>query len=291
MHGTPCMVTRKPWAAGLLSGLMPGLGQLYNGQPAKAFLLAVFAFFISGLLGTGLIVYVPLYFPYIMALSALLGLAVLVAIIRDAMRTARQQGTRYALKFYNKWYAYLSFAIFCVFVLQPFESDLMRYMIQGFRIPGGSMAPTLVVGDHVFIDKSLSWTETVFQRGDIVVFKFPEDESKDFIKRIIGLPGETIQIRNKTVYINNQPLDDTAYTQRIDPGIIDGAINPRDNFGPVTIPEEAYFVMGDNRDQSLDSRFWGCVQRSKIMGKLRGVYWSWDTENSNIRWDRVGQTW
>ena len=123
------------------------------------------------------------------------------------------------------------------------------------------------------------------------MFKFPEDESKDFIKRIIGLPGETIQIRHKTVYINNQPLDDSAYTQRIDPGILDGAINPRDNFGPVTVPNDAYFVMGDNRDQSLDSRFFGYVQRSKIMGKLRGIYWSWDPDNSNIRWDRVGQTW
>ena len=153
------------------------------------------------------------------------------------------------------------------------------------------MAPTLLIGDHVLIDKSISWNGAVLQRGDIVVFKFPEDETKEFIKRIIGLPGKTILIRNKTVYVNDQPLDDVNYTQRIDPGIIDGAINPRDNFGPVTVPGEAYFVMGDNRDQSLDSRFWGYVQRSKVLGKLWGIYWSWDTDNSNIRWDRVGRTW
>lgn len=153
------------------------------------------------------------------------------------------------------------------------------------------MAPTLLIGDQVLIDKSISWNGAVLQRGDIVVFKFPEDETKEFIKRIIGLPGETILIRNKTVYVNNQPLDDASYTQRIDPGIIDGAIHPRDNFGPVTIPDEAYFVMGDNRDQSFDSRLWGHVQRSKVLGKLRFIYWSWDAESSTVRWDRVGRTW
>ncbi len=101
------------------------------------------------------------------------------------------------------------------------------------------------------------------QRGDVIVFRYPEDEEKDFIKRIVGLPGDAIEVRNKVVYINGRSTDDRAYTQRVDPGTIDGSINPRDNFGPVTVPEESYFVMGDNRDQSLDSRFWGYVAPRK----------------------------
>jgi len=291
MNETRILAIRKPWLAGLMSVLLPGFGQLYNGQPTKALLLAMFAFLVGGLLVSGLMLYTPLHPPYNVALPTLVALAVLVAIVRDAMRTARQQGDRYELKPSNKWYAYVSFAILCIFVLQPTGSKLIRHMIQAFRIPASSMAPTLLIGDQVLIDKSISWNGAVLQRGEIVVFKFPEDETKEFIKRIIGLPGETILIRNKTVYVNDQPLDDASYAQRIDPGIIDGAINPRDNFGPVTVPGEAYFVMGDNRDQSLDSRFWGHVQRSKVLGKLRFIFWSWDAESSTVRWDRVGRTW
>ncbi|TAJ28818.1 MAG: signal peptidase I, partial [Nitrospirae bacterium] len=129
------------------------------------------------------------------------------------------------------------------------------------------------------------------ERGDVIVFRYPEDEDKDFIKRIVGLPGDQIEIRNKTVSVNGVPLDDRAYTQRIDPGVIDGVINPRDNFGPVTVPENAYFVMGDNRDQSLDSRFWGFVRAEKIKGRAFRIYWSWSGQGDWkqwVRWDRFG---
>jgi len=130
------------------------------------------------------------------------------------------------------------------------------------------------------------------QRGDIIVFRFPEDEEKDFIKRIVGGPGDTVQIRNKVVIVNGQPLDDKAFTQRIDPGIIDSTVNPRDNFGPVTVPEGSYFVMGDNRDQSLDSRFWGYVREEKIRGKAFRIYWSWSGQGNWtewVRWERFGK--
>jgi signal peptidase I len=104
------------------------------------------------------------------------------------------------------------------------------------------------------------------QRGDVIVFRFPEDEEKDFIKRIVGTPGDTVQIRNKQVLVNGELLDDRAFTQRIDPGIIDSTINPRDNFGPVTVPEGSYFVMGDNRDQSLTAGF-GAVREERSAGR------------------------
>ena len=280
---------RKPWLAGLLSGLQPGLGQLYNGQPKKAIVLAVFPYLVVGPILACLLLYAPLHPPYNLILPLLLALAVLVAIVRDATRVARQSENHYELKLYNKWYFYLLFALIVGFVVEPIGVDLIRQFIQAFKIPAGSMAPTLLVGDHILIDKSIAWNGKVLERGDIVVFKFPEDEKKDFIKRVIGLPGESIEIRNKTVYVNNSALDDRAYSQRIDTGILDAKINPRDNFGPVTVPEESYFVLGDNRDQSLDSRVFGYVHRSKVMGKMLFIYWSWDDGQNLVRWERVGQ--
>ncbi len=191
------------------------------------------------------------------------------------------------------------------------------FIVQAFKIPSGSMIPTLLIGDHILVSKlsyGLQWpadcklrmsfppvtcytTKTIVsfgepQRGDVIVFRYPEDEEKDFIKRIVGLPGDAIEVRNKVVYINGRSSDDRAYTQRVDPGTIDGSINPRDNFGPVTVPEESYFVMGDNRDQSLDSRFWGYVRAEKIRGKAFRIYWSWSGHGDWkqwVRWDRLGK--
>ena len=191
------------------------------------------------------------------------------------------------------------------------------FVVQAFKIPSGSMIPTLLIGDHILVSKltyGLQWpsdcvlkmsfppmtcytSETVVefgdpQRGDVIVFRYPEDEDKDFIKRVVGIPGDTVEIRNKVVYVNGEALDDRAHTQRIDPGIVDGSINPRDNFGPVAVPEDSYFVMGDNRDQSLDSRFWGYVRKDKVRGKAFRIYWSWSGQGSWsewVRWDRLGK--
>ncbi len=191
------------------------------------------------------------------------------------------------------------------------------FLVQAFKIPSGSMIPSLQIGDHILVNKlayglqipqdcefeaSLlpvtCYSSTMLvefekpKRGDIIVFRYPEDEHKDFIKRVIGLPGDTIHIRNKLVYVNGEPFQDKPFTQRVDPGIIDGRINPRDNFGPITVPPDSYFVMGDNRDQSLDSRFWGYVQEHKIKGRAFLVYWSWHGQGSLmewVRWNRIGK--
>jgi len=188
------------------------------------------------------------------------------------------------------------------------------FVVQAFKIPSGSMIPTLLIGDHILVSKlayGIQWPsdckfQAAFppvncyashaliefgkpQRADIIVFRFPEDEEKDFIKRIVGIPGDTVQIKNKVVLVNGAPLDDKAYTQRIDSGVIDGTINPRDNFGPVTVPLDSYFVMGDNRDQSLDSRFWGFVREEKIRGKAFRIYWSWSGQGQWTEWVRWGR--
>ncbi len=280
---------RKPWLAGLLSGIQPGLGQFYNGQPKKALLLALFPLVVILPALAGLIVYAPLNPPYNVVLPVLVAISLLVAIVRDATQVARRQGSRYERKPYNKWYLYIVFALIGSFVIQPIGSDLIRRFVKAFKVPAGSMAPTLLVGDHVLIDRSVSWNGQVIQPRDIIVFKFPEDETKQFIKRVVGVPGDTIQVRDKTVYVNEAPVDDSIYTQRIDSAIFDGKRSPRDNFGPVTVPDDAFFVMGDNRDHSLDSRFFGYVRREKIIGRLLFIYWSWDEHSSSVRWHRIGQ--
>jgi len=124
-------------------------------------------------------------------------------------------------------------------------------------------------------------------RGDIIVFKFPDDEKKDFIKRVIGLPGDIVEIKGKKVYINGSPIDD-SYAVHSDPMLYPSGIQPRDNFGPLTVPQDSYFVMGDNRDFSLDSRYWGFVKLNKIKGKAFIIYWSWNGEERWLRWERIG---
>jgi len=127
------------------------------------------------------------------------------------------------------------------------------------------------------------------KRGDIIVFSYPPDPRKDFIKRAIGLPGDLIELRDKEIYINNSPLKEN-YVIHTDKNIIPAGGKPRDNFGPIRIPNDSVFVLGDNRDASFDSRFWGSVDINKVKGKVTRIYWSWDKEISQVRWDRIGQT-
>jgi signal peptidase I len=164
----------------------------------------------------------------------------------------------------------------------------IRGMAQSFKIPNGGMAPSLLAGDHFIVNK-LAYKDHAPHRGDIVVFKFPEDESKTFVKRIVGLPKDALEIRDKIVYLNNQVLREDDYAQHLDPKIIEKTLNPRDNIGPLIVPDDCYFVLGDNREESLDSRFWGFLKRDKIIGKVSLIYWSWDDAAKTARWDRAGQ--
>lgn len=176
---------------------------------------------------------------------------------------------------------------------------IRTFIIQAFKIPSGSMIPALNIGDHILVNKFLygtriPFTDTILlpirhpRRQDIIVFKYPEDESKDFIKRVIGEPGDTVEVRQKEVYINGQRLVE-PYIIHKESSMLPSEFQPRDNFGPVVVPEESYFVMGDNRDQSLDSRFWGFVKVRKIRGKAFIIYWSWDGEDTWVRWKRIGK--
>jgi len=186
-------------------------------------------------------------------------------------------------------------AILVAIVLALF---IRTFVIQAFKIPSGSMKETLKIGDHILVNKfiygvKIPYLQTTIvpvtnpKHGDIVVFKFPEDPSKDFIKRVIGVAGDVLEIRDKHVYVNSKLLNHD-FGIHTDSYIFPSSVQPRDNFGPVVVPEKSLFVMGDNRDQSYDSRFWGFVDLKALKGKALMIYWSWDKENFGVRWNRIG---
>ena len=175
---------------------------------------------------------------------------------------------------------------------------IRTFIVQAFKIPSGSMKETLQIGDHILVNKfiygiKLPYIQSTLipitqpQRDDIVVFEFPEDKDKDFIKRVVGIAGDVVEVRNKKVWVNGV-LQEGSYIVNSDPHIFLKSLQPRDNFGPVTVPEHALFVMGDNRDHSYDSRYWGFVDLKAIKGKAFIIYWSWDKDNFGVRWRRIG---
>ena len=172
---------------------------------------------------------------------------------------------------------------------------LKLFIIQAFRIPSGSMIPTLRIGDQILVSKLSYGLKNPFhdrylfrtgspKRGDVVVFKYPKDESKDFIKRVVGIPGDHIVIRKKQIFVNGV-LQKEPYIQILD---LTTDQSPRDNF-ETTVPPHSYFVMGDNRDDSYDSRFWGFVKSRKIVGRAILIYWSWSKDRKAVRFSRLGK--
>jgi signal peptidase I len=172
---------------------------------------------------------------------------------------------------------------------------IRTFVVQAFKIPSGSMIPTLVVGDHILVNKFIYRFRDP-ARGDVVVFKYPVEENRDFIKRIIGVGGDEVFIKERRVYINCRPPDAACrplqepwayYEERFGAG--------SETFGPVQVPGGSYFVMGDNRYNSQDSRYWGFVKREKIKGQAFVIYWSWDSERDEkllwerVRWGRLGR--
>jgi signal peptidase I len=171
-----------------------------------------------------------------------------------------------------------------------------------YTIPSGSMEPTLLVGDYLIANRlsyvvKVPFTDIVVltlgepKRGDIIIFRYPEDRSKDFVKRVIAKRGDVVQIENKVLYVNGRRVD-IAAAHFIDSRMMPRFMSPRDNFGPVTVPKDSYFVMGDNRDNSADSRFWGFLKKEDLVGKVEIIYFSRDSKATDplsyVRWHRLG---
>jgi signal peptidase I len=168
---------------------------------------------------------------------------------------------------------------------------IRTFVVQAFKIPSGSMKPTLLVGDHILVNKFIYGIKIPFtdktiinlgkpNRGDVVVFKYPLDTKKDYIKRVVGLPGDKVELVNKQLFINDRVTDDPHASYSIYGNLR--------NFGPVSVPAHHLFVMGDNRDESSDSRVWGFVPDAYLKGKAFLIYWSWDRTNFGVRWSRLG---
>lgn len=139
---------------------------------------------------------------------------------------------------------------------------IITFVVQAFYIPSGSMEPTLMINDRILVAKFLYRLEPI-QRGDVIVFRYPLNPQRDFVKRVMGLPGDRAQLKEGVVYINGQRISEKGYTIKPDFG----------NYGPVTAPQGEYFVLGDNRNNSEDSRFFGYVPRANIIGKAIFIYW------------------
>ena len=176
---------------------------------------------------------------------------------------------------------------------------IRTFIVQAFKIPSGSMEDTLAIGDHLLVNKFIYGSKIPLtdkrvlkirdpRQGDVIVFEYPEDPSKDFIKRVVGVPGDVVEVKAKRVYVNGKIYDNPHEVHK-ENEIIPPEANPRDFKAPITVPANCYFVMGDNRDRSYDSRFWGCVPMGKIKGLAFIKYWSWDSEKVRVRFSSIGK--
>jgi len=174
------------------------------------------------------------------------------------------------------------------------------FVVQAFKIPSSSMVPTLLVGDHILVNKFIYGIRIPLigkkvltlaspERGDVIVFIYPRDRSKDFIKRVIGLPGEKVEIIGRNIYVNDRLIEDPWGYYPADAGSRNSA--SREHFGPKTVPQGMLFVLGDNRYNSQDSRYWGFVPLDDVLGEAFVIYWSWDWGSRSIiqkvRWNRL----
>jgi signal peptidase I len=173
------------------------------------------------------------------------------------------------------------------------------FVVKTFYIPSASMEETLLIGDHLFVNRfvygpavteleQILFPSRSVERGDIVIFKSPERPGVDMVKRCVGLPGDTVRVVDKDLYINGEWVEDADYTIHRDPHMVPGTRRRRDNFGPYTVPEGHYFCLGDNRDHSYDSRFWGPVPAHYVKGRAFLVYWSFGGETPDGTWPGWG---
>jgi signal peptidase I len=177
------------------------------------------------------------------------------------------------------------------------------WVVQAFKIPTGSMENNLLIGDHLLVNKFMFGPTASsiehkllpvrdIRRGDVIVFKYPDEPDRDFIKRVIGLPGETLELRAKKVYIDGQPLDE-PYVHFLEPASDaqeTTLFDVRERYGPVRVPEGQYFVMGDNRDNSQDSRYWGFLPRHYVKGRALMIYWSYESGREDYLDEGAGAT-
>jgi len=266
------MEKRKPVVALLLSMLAPGLGQVYNTELGKGIILQI----LIQLAGVGIYIITSYVWksPQMVVLFILIPLLIAICIhlysMIDAYRIAKQKEA-VALKPYNKWYIYVLILIIS-WGLGACYKNISSW--RSYKMVASSMEPTLQKGDRVFVNKYAYSSKIQPKRGDVIAFIFPEDTSKDFIKRVVAIPGDKVEIRDRIVIVDGKPVvgDYVIFS-----GNNDNVMRRINNKPEIIIPENKYYVLGDNRDKSYDSRFWGFVDRNAIIGKAMFIYYSSDS--------------
>jgi signal peptidase I len=251
---------RRPWLALMLSLLATGTGQVYNGQWRKG----AFFFLVETIIGLGLMLAMGTFCGLVAAGSVLILVSFVVA--ADAYRTARTG--RYVPTRLNRWWVYVLIVALNVGVGLSMEGVFKDRCFQNYKIPSESMVPTLRVGDHLMAEQF--GPDAVINRGDVVIF-IEAQSGRHFVKRVIALPGETVRMNDKAVFVNGRRLDEpyAHHTSReMEPG--------RDSFPALSLGPRSYFLMGDNREQSYDSRWLGSVQREAIVGRALYLYFPGD---------------
>ncbi len=271
----------------MLGFLWPGVGYLYAGRGLHGVLLLLL--FPVAELSTFLVVVLIPVPVMCVAIPAVLNLALHLGFARGAARAASGFPPDRSLPFFSRWYSCLSAVVVAAGLSLLWVHGYRTTFVQAFKIPTGAMEPTILIGDRLMVVKwAYGWREPLFghvisgarqpKRGELVVFRFPEDRSRAFIKRCIGLPGETVEVRAGTVFIDGKPLHE-PYVRFLRPyGLAGQESDVSDssrNWGPEVVPGGQYFVLGDNRDNSRDSRFWGFLPQEDLLGRASLVYWSY----------------
>jgi signal peptidase I len=273
---------RKMWLAALLSVLAPGLGHIYAGKARKGIFLYILQFAFLTVVLAAILISPNIYS---LAFALLISIGYIFFCVVDAIRTAKSRASSYTLKRYNRWYVY----VLCYIVVAciPTVHLIKNHIVKAYNIPAGSMLPTIQIGDDIFVNR-LTYKFYAPKPGDLVVFPLPQKPKIEFLKRIVAVGGDKVKIRNKKLYVNGVE-EKGPYVEYTDNRILKEKTSPRDNLGPVTVPRGSVFVIGDNRDNSYDSRFFGFINQDQIQGKAMIVYWSWDKRDKKVRWGRIGK--
>lgn len=296
--------SRRCFPAALLSLGLPGLGEVYAGQPRAAAVTFALFYVFSALSIAAVFARFPGISAVMVPVSVVL--AAWVMVVTRAVRAASLAPEPYPLQPYNRWYWYASAVIINLFVWQPGIVSLIRSnVVQAFRIPSGAMEPTVLAGDFMFASRRPSARNV--SRNDIVIVGSPGDDKLLVLKRIVGMPGDTLSMRDGALIRNGAPTGE-PFIQNIDSAgalgqdlgdgrswqlahLVHGAAstyNPdMHNWGPIIVPPDSVFLLGDNRDESFDSRFYGAVGMNRVRGKPLTIYFSIGA--GSIRWGRIGR--
>jgi len=286
---------RRPWLAALLSLLLMGLGHIYAGRPTRGVLLWLTTFVLA-ILALFLVVVLPSAPALIVFVALLIGPPIAVAV--DAWHIARAGPTAYSLRWYNRWYWYAAAIGLGSFVIQPrLKTFLEGHIAEAYRLPSESMAPTYEAGDFLLV----SPLHSAPRRGDVVVY---HTEHGPFFKRIVAGPGDTVAMRNGVLVLNGRAVPESYERHDSADPVVDDFKWQRDfliagvsrgsyaaslhTWGPLMVPPANYFVLGDNRSNSLDSRYVGFVPRDSITARPFLTYFSWDAAAHSVRWRRLG---